>query len=703
MPSKATQHTILIVDDHSVTRLLMMQALKDDNYKIIEAENALRAIALFKRYQPDITLLDVSMPHMDGFSCCQQLRQLPGGQHCAIIMVTALDKLEDIEKAFEVGATDFMTKPLKWPLFTHRIRYMLKANRTLSELSQNRTKLAKAQSIAHLVYWEWDFQSEFIEHAQDLNALFGLPETAEAIRFSTIIGLVHPEDRARYNEAVRNALSHKQGYDIEYRAIHSNGNVLYLHERTEINRDQNGWRITGTLHDISTLRQSEQEITYYAFYDTLTNLPNRRSFMKRLESAIQRSAKDKQALTLLFIDLDRFKQINDSYGHHIGDALLLESAQRIKQCLRGEDLIAINAEAESQLARLAGDEFTVLLNGLDSVDMVANIAQRIIDCFSEPFEITNKKLFTTASIGIAMYPEDGRDAETLLQHADVAMYHAKQNGRNNYQFYSARMNAYLHNRLQIENDLRTAGENAEFEVYYQSQNDAGSNAVLGFEALLRWHHPTRGLLTPDQFIEIAENSGQIIKMGEWVLLTACKQIKHWQTVTNRPLKISVNVSALQFDQNVLPQQIQHCLKQTGIPSAALMLEITETAMLNRVEDTIPLLKNLKALGVGLAIDDFGTGYSSLSYLKHFPVDTLKIDKSFVDDIVTRHEDAAIVRTIIQLTENLGLNTVAEGVETLEQVDLLRKMQCHNLQGYYFSKPLPVGAAEQLLKDWLQLN
>lgn len=703
MPSKATQHTILIVDDHSVTRLLMKQALKDDDYEIVEAENALQAIELFKRYQPDITLLDVSMPQMDGFSCCRQLRQLPGGQHCAIIMVTSLDKLEDIEQAFGAGATDFMTKPLKWPLFTHRIRYMLKANSTLRELSHNRTKLAKAQSIAHLVYWEWDFQSELIDHAQDLNTLFGLPETAESIRFSTIMGLVHAEDRSRYNEAVRNALTHKQGYDIEYRAIHTNGNVLYLHERTEINRELDGWRISGTLHDISTLRQSEQEISYYAFYDTLTNLPNRRSFMNRLVSAIQRAGKDKQALTLLFIDLDRFKQINDSYGHHIGDALLSESAQRIKQCLRGEDLIAVGAEEESNLARLAGDEFTLLIHGLNSVDQVAGIAQRIVSCFAEPFEIADKKLFTTASIGIAMYPEDGAEAETLLQHADLAMYHAKQKGRNNYQFYSARMNAYLHNRLQIENDLRTACDNNELEVYYQSQNDAGSNAVLGFEALLRWHHPTRGLLTPDQFIEIAESSGQIIKMGEWVLLNACKQIKHWQTLTDRPLKMSVNVSALQFNQNVLPQQIKHCLQKTGLAAEALTLEITETAMLNRVEDTIPLLKKLKAIGVGLAIDDFGTGYSSLSYLKHFPVDTLKIDKSFVAEIVMNSADAAIARTIIQLAENLGLNTVAEGVETLDQADLLRKMQCHNLQGFYFSKPLPVTQAEQLLKNWLQLS
>lgn len=698
--SLTTPPTILLVDDHSVTRLLMKQALKDEGYQLIEAENAAEAIALFKRFQPVITLLDVSMPNMDGFSCCRQLRQLPGGEQCAIIMVTSLDKLEDIEKAFEFGATDFMTKPLKWPLFTHRIRYILKANETLRELSQNRSKLAKAQSIAHLVYWEWDFQSEFIEHNQDLNLLFGLPEGNEAIRFSTIIGLVHPEDRAHYNLSIRNALTHKQGYDIEYRATHSNGETLYLHERTEINRDIDGWRITGTLHDISTRKQSEQEISYYAFYDTLTSLPNRRSFISRLERTILRAKTDNQPLTLMFIDLDRFKQINDTYGHHIGDELLREAAQRIQHSLRDGDVVAVGNYEEMDLARLAGDEFTVLLNGLDTLQSVA-IARRVISAFSEPFFLADKKLFVTSSIGVAMFPEDGEDGETLLKHADVAMYHAKQSGRNNHQFYCARMNAFLHNRLQIENDLRSACENNEFELFYQSQVDASNNSITGFEALIRWQHPTRGYLTPDNFIEIAETSGQIIAIGEWVLLAACRQIKAWQTLTGKPFKISVNVSARQFDQQVLPDQISNCLEKSGLAAECLTLEITETAMLTRVAETTPLLNILKSMGVSLAIDDFGTGYSSLSYLKHFPIDTLKIDKSFVDEIITRKEDAAIARTIIQLAENLGMMTIAEGVETHEQAELLRKMSCKSMQGYYFSRPLPVSQVNQLLKSQLQ--
>lgn len=696
-------YTVLIVDDDPVTRLLMKQSLQDPTLSIIEAENGENAIKLFAEYLPDITLLDVSMPGMDGFTCCRQLRLLPKGQQTAIVMVTVHDRADDIEKAFAAGATDFITKPFKWPLFAHRIRYILKANSTLRELSQSRSKLAKAQEIAHLIYWEWDFKHPEIQCSADLPRLLGIENTSQPVTFKQILRHIYEEDRPLFKQALRRAIQQKHAYDIEYRIQSDKGQIFYLHERTEITEDYDGWKIIGTLQDITSLKQSEQEIAYFTYYDTLTDLPNRRLFIEQLETAIARARHKQHSLTLMFIDLDHFKHINDTYGHQVGDALLCEAAARIKDCLRDADLIAVSKDKDDRVARFAGDEFTVMLTNIDNVDVLANIAQRIVAKFEKSFDIKGHNVFSTVSIGIAIFPEDGDNVQALMQHADVAMNHAKELGRNNYQFFSAEMNDYLYERLQMEQDLRQALERNEFLLFYQPQIDVQSQQIIGFEALLRWLHPIKGLLGPLTFIDVAEKTGLILAIGEWVLNQACLQTREWQQRFGTQWRVSVNLSAMQFNQQLLLEQIGQSLKASELPAESLELEITETAMLKDVMETIPLLKALKDMGVGLAIDDFGTGYSSLSYLKNFPINTLKIDKSFVDEIVDNPKDAAIARTIVQLAENLGLRTIAEGVETLEQVEMLTNMGCQELQGYYFSKPLPVGEVERLMANGNKLK
>lgn len=696
-------YTVLIVDDDPVTRLLMKQSLQDPTLSIIEAENGESAIKLFAEYLPDITLLDVSMPGMDGFTCCRQLRLLPKGQQTAIVMVTVHDRADDIEKAFAAGATDFITKPFKWPLFAHRIRYILKANSTLRELSQSRSKLAKAQEIAHLIYWEWDFKQPEIQCSADLPQLLGIENTSQPVTFKQILRHIYVEDRPLFKQALRRAIQQKHAYDIEYRIQSDKGQIFYLHERTEITEDYDGWKIIGTLQDITSLKQSEQEIAYFTYYDTLTDLPNRRLFIEQLETAIARARHKQHSLTLMFIDLDHFKHINDTYGHQVGDALLCEAAARIKDCLRDADLIAVSKDKDDRVARFAGDEFTVMLTNIDNVDVLANIAQRIVAKFEKSFDIKGHNVFSTVSIGIAIFPEDGDNVQALMQHADVAMNHAKELGRNNYQFFSAEMNDYLYERLQTEQDLRQALERNEFLLFYQPQIDVQSQQIIGFEALLRWLHPIKGLLGPLTFIDVAEKTGLILAIGEWVLNQACLQTREWQQRFGTQWRVSVNLSAMQFNQQLLLEQIGQSLKASELPAESLELEITETAMLKDVMETIPLLKALKDMGVGLAIDDFGTGYSSLSYLKNFPINTLKIDKSFVDEIVDNPKDAAIARTIVQLAENLGLRTIAEGVETIEQVEMLTDMGCQELQGYYFSKPLPVGEVERLLANGNELK
>jgi diguanylate cyclase (GGDEF)-like protein/PAS domain S-box-containing protein len=692
----ARKSVVLIVDDDPVTRMLMRQSLRTIELDIHEASNGLEAIAAFNQYKPDMTLLDVSMPGMDGFECCQKLRQLPRGQESAIVMVTSLDEVEDIEQAFQVGATDFMTKPLKWPLFNHRVKYILKANRTLQELSRNKNKLAKAQSIAHLVYWEWDYQSEHIDCSADMFDMLGLPRQGK-LTLKRLLTLIHPDDRSRFVRTVRLSIKEKKPYDIEYRVQRPDGHMLFVNERTDINFEFGQWRIVGTLHDITALKQSEQEITYYAYYDTLTDLPNRRLFIEQLETTIASARRHQRRFTLMFLDLDRFKHVNDTYGHHVGDELLCQAAARIRECVRDSDLVAkLSLESDNRVARLAGDEFTVLLDDVDKVDDIADIANRLIDTFSQPFVIGGTPLYVTVSIGITVFPTDGHNVQVLLQHADVAMYHAKQVGRNNYQFFSESMNNYLKLRMEMEHDLHIALKEQQFELYYQPQYHARSQKIVGFEALLRWRHPVKGVLTPDNFIDIAESTGLIMPIGDWVLMQACQQVHQWQLDYGCAYRIAINLSALQFNQNYLPERVRQTLEQTQLPAETLELEITETAMLRDVAETIPLLFSLKKTGVRLAIDDFGTGYSSMSYLKNFPIDTLKIDRSFVEEIVFNRKDAAIAQTIVQLANNLNLSTIAEGVETEAQADLLLKMGCEEFQGFYLNKPMSVAEISALL-------
>ena len=683
---------ILIVDDDPVIRILMRRALHPSMTNIIEASSGEEAIALFTQYLPDLILLDVSMDKMDGFACCSAIRALPEGENVAIIMVTALDQPQDIQKAFDVGATDFMTKPVKWPLLSHRIHYVLKANKTIKELTKSKNKLAKAQSIAHLGSWEWDFNNKTLDCSDEVYRMLGMQPKERELTFSNLIEIVHPDDRQMLSQTVTHALKTRQGYDIEYRILRENGEIITLHDRTDISEDFGQPILNGTLHDISTRKKSEQEITYYAYYDTLTDLPNRRNFLDRLDTAIAVAKRRANKLALLFIDLDHFKRINDTLGHKAGDELLCEAANRIKTTIRQSDLMAINCEnaeyENSHIARLGGDEFTLLLTELESFDSVANVAQRLINELAKPYFVMGKKTFISASVGISFYPDDGVTGDILLQHADTAMYEVKNNGKNGYQLFSHEMHQSLMHRLQIEAELRDAlALGDQLKLYYQPQISSSHGDVVGYEALMRWEHPTKGMLSPYDFIHIAETSGLIIAIGEWALLEACKQAKTLSVSHQHFTRMAVNLSALQFNHASIFDHVKTALEQTSLPPHLLELEITESAIIDNVDDAIVLLNKLKKLGVKLAIDDFGTGYSSLNYLKNFPIDTLKIDKSFVDGIVNNPKDAAIARTIVQLALNLGLSTIAEGVEYTEQYELLKTMGCDGLQGYLFSKPI----------------
>lgn len=428
------------------------------------------------------------------------------------------------------------------------------------------------------------------------------------------------------------------------------------------------------------------EVSHMAYTDALTGLPNRPLFMDHLILALAQASRSNQKVAIFFLDLDRFKDINDSLGHSTGDMLLKSVAERVRHCVREGDTVA----------RFGGDEFTLLIPKIDNVEDAAKIAQKIHETLKIPFSIADRELFVTASVGISVYPVDGLDPETLVRNADTAMYRAKDSGRDNYQLYAPAMNARALERLALENMLRRALENEELVLFYQPLIEASTKQVVGLEALIRWQHPELGLLSPAHFINAAELSGLIVPIGAWVLSTACKQLKLWHKRIDSNLRVSVNLSARQFQQTNLVDEVTKVLDETGLPPEALELEVTESNAMQNAENTIYTLRELKALRVGIAMDDFGTGYSSLSYLKRFPIDTLKLDRSFVRDVASDPSDAAIVSAVILMAHSLKLRVVAEGVETEEQLAFLQKQNCDVIQGYLFSPPLPVEKLEPFL-------
>jgi diguanylate cyclase (GGDEF)-like protein/PAS domain S-box-containing protein len=441
------------------------------------------------------------------------------------------------------------------------------------------------------------------------------------------------------------------------------------------------------LLNVTERRRTEERLNYLAHYDALTGLPNRALLQDRLQRAMIEADRIDRLVAVMFLDLDRFKIINDTLGHDMGDALLESVAERLSGCVRHGDTIS----------RLGGDEFTVVLSNVAHVDDVARLAQKIIDSFIPPFNINGRELFISTSIGITLYPFDDNNIDSLLRNADAAMYHAKEVGRNTFQFYTAELNRRAARRLQMETALRHALERDELRLDYQPQIDLKTGRITGMEALLRWRHPEMGLIPPLDFIQLAEETGLIVPIGEWVLRAACSQTRVWHDAGFSGLQIAVNLSGRQFQHRNLAKSVKKILRETGLDPRCLDLELTESILMHNTETTLATMNELNALGVMFSMDDFGTGYSSLSYLKRFPIDALKIDQSFVRDIPRDSDDAAIAQAIIAMAHSLGIQVIAEGVETAKQIAFLRAHKCDGMQGYYFSKPIPVDKMTKLLQ------
>ena len=802
---------ILVVDDDDGQRLLAGASLRQGGFAVLEAGDGEGALAAFQREQPDIVLLDVIMPGLDGFAVCAALRQLPGGRYLPIVMVTGLDDVESIERAYQVGATDFITKPIQWLVLHHRVRYILRASQAILDLRENEERFRTLVQAAGSVILVLDRQGGLLEFSRAAERFFacrrGEPVGSALMELLPFAGDGIPVEESRSLETVLPALDGQEravlwnisrfsdaeglpagwvivGQDITARrraeetmrklscAVEQNpisilitnthGIIEYANPKfTEVsgytldeilgktpyflqtntlsaeeyqrmqqviaaggvwqgelcNRRKDGEYFWEAAHvsairdpggpithfiwlreDITARKQVEEQIRFLAYYDNLTRLPNRVMLQERLREAIETARLRSRLLAIMFLDLDQFKRINDSLGHGAGDLVLQEVAHRLQECLRHNDYIA-RPETPlplDLLARLGGDEFVILLTEVNHPDDVTRVAQRIQTVIAHPFAIESNEVFLGCSIGIALFPYDGTEMEVLLKNADTALYHAKDQGRNKYQLYSEWMNVAAVQRLELENRLRKALENRELTLHYQPQVALDSGRITGMEALLRWNSPDLGLVSPLDFIPVAEETGMIVPIGEWVLRTACSQARAWQNEGFPDLRMAVNLSARQFEDSQLPARVAEILAETGLSPNLLEFEITESLLMK--EGVLDILKELKRLGIELSIDDFGTGYSNLGYLRRFPIDRLKIDKTFVQDIHHTKDPDAIAAAVIAMARSLRLGVIAEGVETDTQLELLQELDCDEMQGYYFSRPCPPEQIISVLRD-----
>ena len=686
------QSRLLIVDDNEMNRDMLARRLARSGYLVDVVESAEQLMQRVKQNTVDLVLLDIEMPEISGLDALKTLRESHSPVDLPIIMVTAKSQSEDVVKALNLGANDYLTKPVDLPVALARIGTQLSHKRAQEALRESEERYALAARGANDGLWDWNIQTGHVYYSPRWKAMLGWHENEIGNGPDEWFNRIHDADRKRVKEEIT---AHRNGstphFESEHRMLHKDGTFRWMLNRGLAVFDDSG----------KTLRMagSQTDITERKVSDPLTGLPNRLLFIDRLGRLIKHAKRRKDALfAILFLDLDGFKMINDSMGHLIGDQLLLGVANRLEKCLRSTDTVARLGESFT-VARLGGDEFTVLLDDLKDPNDAKSAADRLMKALAPPFILGGKEVFTSVSIGIALSNTAYEHAEDMLRDADTAMYRAKSLGKARFEVFDADMRASVLARLQLETDLRGALEREEFRNFYQPIVSLDSGQIVGFEALLRWQHPTRGLLGPEEFILVAEETGLIRELGWWNLREACRQMSDWRTGPNgRPdLIISVNLSAKQFLQPNLVVDIRKLLHELSLSPDALKLEITESAVMADPSAAVEMLQQIKSIGIHLAIDDFGTGYSSLSYLHRFPLDTLKIDRSFIRDMQEDGEGMEIARTILPMANNLRLDVVAEGVETLEQVALLKQLHCKYAQGYYFSKPLSAENSTALLE------
>ncbi len=853
-----TNPLVLVVDDEPTSLLLHSRALEVAGFSVLMAENGEKALALFVQQKPNIILLDVQMPDIDGFEVCSWIRNRRGGRDVPILMLTGVEDVDSIKRAFQVGATDFVTKPVKSIILTERVRYMLRASFAFHELKRAQEAAVKAQRIARLGGWELTPQAGSFVSSDQVRDICGMGTRSGQCTWEDLLASVHPGDKAQLRCLIQSALRLGKSQSMDHRVLFPDSSERIISHQIEVELDENGevYRLYGTVQDITERKRAEffeadrnrilqsiiqnqalpdilhdivkvlenlspasvgclclaQEdqlkvfaapglsekfvqqlnsltvspesgccgsaayqghpvivpdisrgplwqscldaareegisssysvpilsgkgrslgtitlfrgsiyqatddeiqltekmaqlaaiaieqcqlselLLHQAKHDALTGLLNRSALAQLLGYRLNGRTDSHSRAALLLVDLDRFKRINDTLGHEVGDVLLCQVSERLRGCVRKNDL----------LGRIGGDEFLVALYPIHTSSDVRKAAERILKSLTRPFNIQGQRLHIGASIGISIFPDDGPDTAIVQKNADIAMHVAKNEGGNCFQFFNQEMNLTLIERLQVENDLRRAIEANEFELHYQPQYNLRTGRLAALEALIRWNHPEHGRMAPDRFIPVAEETLLIIPIGSWVIREACRQSAQWIARGLAPVRIAVNVSAMQFTQLNLAQTVEQALKDNNLSPELLEIEITESVILKDKEEVRKNLAALKQMGVLTTIDDFGTGYSSITYLRQMPLDCLKIDKSFIKDLASDEATAKktknLMKAFVALARNLNLTLVAEGIETTDQRDFVSTIGCEIGQGFLFSPPLPAREIIAVLEE-----
>ena len=684
---------ILIVDDIPVNLIALSSLLKKVDATVIQANSGNEALAMVLDYEFALILLDAHMPDMDGYEVAEILTAHEETSHIPIIFVTAAYKDElSRRKGYQAGAVDYIQKPIEEDILLSKVNVFLELHRVklsqqqliekMDSLVQQRTdELLATQRMAKVSGWKMDIKTRRIEVDSQTRDILGIDENKSP---SQVIKKAQKEEVFRIiDEAIDAGLD---TFEFEFtfesaqgeeKTAYSIANIIY--------EDGQAVAIKGSVQDISERKEAERMIKFMAQYDPLTELPNRYLFQHRLSRDIARAKRNKNRLAILLIDMDHFKEINDTLGHPIGDALLKEVANRLQSLVRETDTVA----------RLGGDEFVIIAPELEETISITSIAQRCIDRLALPFDLESHRVHSGASIGIAFFPNDAKDTEDLFKFADLALYKSKAEGRGKYYLYDEEMQANMRNRKDKEAEIKQAIELNQFELYFQPKINLQSNKASGAEALIRWNHPDKGLIFPDNFIPQAEHSNLIVQLGDWVINEACRIEKKWRT-EGYSLPIAVNVSAAQIKKSDFTDKLMAAIHQHQISPEFIEIEITESSILQYDDENKKVFDDIHSHGICIALDDFGTGYSSITHLKLNIAQVLKIDRSFVNNLMSDECDAALIEMLINISHKLGMKVVAEGVETQEQVQKLHSFMCDEVQGYYYQKPLP----EPQFLQWL---
>ena len=699
----------LLADDDSGIRLTLSALLEQKGFEVTAVADGAEAVQAVATGKFSIVLLDIRMPGMDGFEACSSIRELDNGKNLPILMLTGQDDTDSIKTAFEVGATDFVAKPINYVLMDFRIDYILRAANIAEELRSSQQRSRNAQRIANLGHIEWNLARELIHCSKGFREILMLPEQADFSDFDHFIEYVHPEDRARVASSIEQSLASGDALNLEHRVVRADGDVRFVLQISEYrSQPQVSGRMVVTIQDITDRIDTENRMHALAYYDDLTGLPNRSLLIQHLDQLLKGAMRYEHKTAVIVFGVDRFDRVVESLDHSSAEGLIMMIADRIKNTCRECDLLSRQSLAgeddeaggyQQLTAKLRNDEYVIVLSAINSLQAASVFLQRLMEQFKKAFQLNDRKVYISTTAGISLAPIDSNSPNQLIKYAEIARGFANKEGSGGFRYFKQELNDQVTRKVSLANDLRKALNDEALEVHYQPKVSLLNDTLVGVEALCRWTHPVMGEISPVEFIEIAEEEGLIGDLGNWVLKTACEQLIQWQAELDCDFGISVNLSPEQLLDEQAMQWIFEFVEDCPVENRLIEFELTESTLLANFEKSLDVLNRFVEMRCGLAIDDFGTGYSSLSYLGKLPAKTLKIDKSFIHLIETNNQYTAIVGGIIKLAHSLGLTVIAEGVETEVQRAILAKEFCDEIQGSLVALPLSPKDFIDWFNDW----